>query len=571
MAIRKFRSKMKPIVFIITLAFALSSLIAAYYTMSSQLAMKNYAFKVNGEKVDAVNIARAKNMISANLQNRGDDKVIETLAVDQVIEDELVQQMADNLKIKVSGSDVNKEYEAIESRVKDSEQFKRMLQAQGYTKATFKKEIERSLKRMQVLEQFAENAKVSDEEVLKMYNENKYSMFGGADFNTIKDGLKKSLMQTEGNREFYKQLQVMKKNMKLDDVREQFVNFEEKTQTVKDGVEFTNVDYSKIYVKLLANGVKPEDAALQAEQYMENQAKILNAAAGYNVAVDKDLPVLIRVEDAYEGIIEKTRAEVTYTDEDLMKFFKDNKANYDIYPSADAYISVVRVEPSQLDKDAAKASAEEIMKTLTVNNFADTAKAKSDDMSGAQGGDLGWFSQGDMVPEFDKAVFSGKVGEIYPEPVGTVFGQHIIYVTDRKDNEKQARASHILVKYKVSDVTMNEALKEIQETADKISSGDVTFADLPKDKYRGGTLFENISESGYIPGIGFNEELSKEIYKAPLQKVEVTKAGENIFVFQKTRENKYKSAEFSEVKDRVTDEYVNQKALGKIRLMLEGK
>ena len=218
MAIRKFRSKMKPIVIVITLAFALSSLIAAYYTMSSQLAVKNYAFKVNGEKVDAVNIARAKNMISANLQNRGDDKILETLAVDQAIEDELVQQMADNLKIKVSGSDVNREYETIENRIKDKEQFQRMLQAQGYTKASFKKEIERSLKRMKVLETFAENAKVSDDEVLKMYNDNKYTMFAGADFETIKDGLKKSLMQTEGNREFYKELQNMKKNMKLDDV-----------------------------------------------------------------------------------------------------------------------------------------------------------------------------------------------------------------------------------------------------------------------------------------------------------------------------------------------------------------
>ena len=123
MAIRKFRSKMKPIVIVITLAFALSSLIAAYYTMSSQLAVKNYAFKINGEKVDAVNIARAKNMISANLQNRGDDKILETLAVDQAIEDELVQQMADNLKIKVSGSDVNREYETIENRIKDKDQF----------------------------------------------------------------------------------------------------------------------------------------------------------------------------------------------------------------------------------------------------------------------------------------------------------------------------------------------------------------------------------------------------------------------------------------------------------------
>ncbi len=372
MAIRKFRSKMKPIVIVITLAFALSSLIAAYYTMSSQLAVKNYAFKINGEKVDAVNIARAKNMISANLQNRGDDKILETLAVDQAIEDELVQQMADNLKIKVSGSDVNREYETIENRIKDKDQFQRMLQAQGYTKASFKKEIERSLKRMKVLETFAENAKVSDDEVLKMYNDNKYTMFAGADFETIKDGLKKSLMQTAGNREFYKELQNMKKNMKLDDdnkytmfagadfetikdglkkslmqtagnrefykelqnmkknmklddVREQFAGFEEKVKTTKDGIDFTNVDYSKLYVQFLGEGMNPEDAELQLDKVLDYQAKILNSAKSYGVEVDENLPVLIRVEDAYEGIAEKVKSQITYNDEDLIKYFKDNK------------------------------------------------------------------------------------------------------------------------------------------------------------------------------------------------------------------------------------------------------
>ncbi len=571
MAIRKFRSKMKPIVIIITLAFALSSLIAAYYTMSSQLAMKNYAFKVNGEKVDIVNVMRAKNMISANLQNRGDDKIIETLAVDQAIEDELIQQMADNLKIKASSKDVNNEYEAIEANVKDKEQFKRMLQAQGYTKASFKKEIERSLRRMRVLEMFAENAAVSDEEVLKVYNENKYSMFGGAEFETVKDNLKQSLKQVKGNREFYKEMQSMKEKMKFDDAREQFAAFEEKTETVKDGVEFTNVDYSKIYVRLLANGVNPQEIVAQADTYMANQAKILKAAEEYKIEVDNNLPVLIRAEDAYEKIVEKARAQVTYNDEDLMQFFKDNKASYDVYPSADSYISVLRVEPSQLDKDAAKAKAEELKKTLTVNNFADTARKNSEDGSAAQGGDLGWFSQGDMVPEFDKAVFSGKVGEIYPEVVGTVFGQHIIYITDRKDDEKQARASHILIKYKASDATVNEALKAAEDTAAKISSGEITFADLPKDKYAGGTLIENISESGYIPGLGFNEQLAGEIYKAPLNKVEAKQIGGNIFLFQKTRENQFKSAEFSEVKERVQDEYINQKTFEMLKLMLNEK
>ena len=569
MAIRKFRSKMKPIVIVITLAFALSSLIAAYYTMSSQLAVKNYAFKVNGEKVDAVNIARAKNMISANLQNRGDDKILETLAVDQAIEDELVQQMADNLKIKVSGSDVNREYETIENRIKDKEQFQRMLQAQGYTKASFKKEIERSLKRMKVLETFAENAKVSDDEVLKMYNDNKYTMFAGADFETIKDGLKKSLMQTEGNREFYKELQNMKKNMKLDDVREQFAGFEEKVQATKDGIDFTNVDYSKLYVQFLGEGMKPEDAEVQLDKVLDYQAKILNAAKSYGVEVDENLPVLIRVEDAYEGIAEKVKSQITYNNEDLMKYFKDNKGRYDIYPSADAYIAILRTEPSQADKDAAKAKAENIMKKVTVNNFADTAKAESDCPSASRGGDLDWFGKGQMVPEFEKAAFEGKVGEIYPEVVGTQFGQHIIYVTDKNEAENKVKASHILVSYKVSEETMKEALAEAQKAAEKISSGEITFKDLPRDKYTGGELFEKISETGYIPGIGFNEELAGAVYKAPLQKVETLRMGDDVFLFQKTRENKYKSAEFSEAKDRVANEYVNEKSLEKLKLIFE--
>ena len=65
-------------------------------------------------------------------------------------------------------------------------------------------------------------------------------------------------------------------------------------------------------------------------------------------------------------------------------------------------------------------------------DFADVAKQHSNCPSGARGGDLGEFSPGQMVKEFDEAVFSGEVNKILG-PVQTQFGYHLIEVTDRTD------------------------------------------------------------------------------------------------------------------------------------------
>lgn len=63
-------------------------------------------------------------------------------------------------------------------------------------------------------------------------------------------------------------------------------------------------------------------------------------------------------------------------------------------------------------------------------SFEDTAKANSSCPSGAQGGDLGEFGEGQMVPEFDKAVFTGEVG-VVQGPIQTQFGYHLLEVTSR--------------------------------------------------------------------------------------------------------------------------------------------
>lgn len=63
-------------------------------------------------------------------------------------------------------------------------------------------------------------------------------------------------------------------------------------------------------------------------------------------------------------------------------------------------------------------------------NFAELARQHSSCPSSAQGGELGSFGPGMMVPEFDKVVFSAPVNEVQG-PVKTQFGYHLVLVTSR--------------------------------------------------------------------------------------------------------------------------------------------
>lgn len=65
-------------------------------------------------------------------------------------------------------------------------------------------------------------------------------------------------------------------------------------------------------------------------------------------------------------------------------------------------------------------------------DFAALAKQHSKCPSGQQGGDLGEFGKGMMVPEFDQVVFSAPINEVQG-PVKTQFGYHLLEVTERKD------------------------------------------------------------------------------------------------------------------------------------------
>jgi len=82
---------------------------------------------------------------------------------------------------------------------------------------------------------------------------------------------------------------------------------------------------------------------------------------------------------------------------------------------------------------ATEKDAQEVLAEIKKGaDFATVARAKSTDGSARDGGDLGYFTRGDMVAEFSDAAFEMKPGEISKTPVKSQFGWHIIKVEDRR-------------------------------------------------------------------------------------------------------------------------------------------
>ncbi|MBZ5590861.1 MAG: peptidylprolyl isomerase [Acidobacteriia bacterium] len=128
-------------------------------------------------------------------------------------------------------------------------------------------------------------------------------------------------------------------------------------------------------------------------------------------------------------------ANVKVDDATAQQYYEQHKSEYE---SVHARHILIRTKGSQLALPAGKkeltdeealAKAQEIRKKLLAGeDFATLAKAESDDtQSGAKGGDLGTFKHGQMVAEFEKAVFDLPAGQT-SEPVKTKFGYHLIKV-----------------------------------------------------------------------------------------------------------------------------------------------
>lgn len=126
---------------------------------------------------------------------------------------------------------------------------------------------------------------------------------------------------------------------------------------------------------------------------------------------------------------------VKVSDKEAEDYYNKNKEEFNEKESVHARHILVKTE------DEAKAIITD-MKSLKgdalKDKFIELAKTKSTGPSGPKGGDLGFFTKGQMVPEFNDKVFSMDIGSITTEPVKTQFGFHVIYLEDKKSEKVRA-------------------------------------------------------------------------------------------------------------------------------------
>lgn len=576
MAIRKFRKQMKPIIWFVTILFVLSGSYLTIMNLKGSMSSggATYAFKLDGEKISKLEVERTKaTMIdgySKYLGDKIDRSLIDIIAFNEVVNKNITLKIANDLKVKVPGSEVSEQYDRIESSIGNREQFKRMLQVQGYTRKSFKEELEKNLIVAKTLEKIRENVVLTEDEIKEFYDENQYTMFNGKKLDEVKDSIVKELKEIKGNEEYAVLLEQYRNKIKLDNIADEYFAYVEKPELESDGFVVTNLDMARKTLQnlFLTNGDR-EKARELSKEYYDNQFKLAKEAVARGIKIDENLPLDYKFAEYNRELFENIKNSLNPTDEQLKEFFNKNRMAYDVFPSSDAYIAILKVDPSEADKAAAKEKANELLKKLTVENFADMARENTDEPN-SNGGDLGWFSKKDMVEPFQKAVFEGEVGKIYPEPVETVFGQHLIYIADRNDEEERARASHILVTPKISQETLEQKEKELGALKAKLIENKVKFEDLAKenkDVLHSG-LYSNINDAGYIPNLGYNSDLTKLIFKAPLNKIETAVINDTIFIFEKVKEVKYKAADFNENKAKIKDDYLNYQSQEEMKKLI---
>lgn len=118
---------------------------------------------------------------------------------------------------------------------------------------------------------------------------------------------------------------------------------------------------------------------------------------------------------------------VKVSDKKLKKYYEENKGEYKEPESVHARHILVK---EQTEADDIVKDLKSLKGTALKEKFIELAKAKSVGPSKVDGGDLGTFAKGKMVPEFNEEVFKMKVGTI-SKPVKTQFGYHVIYLEEK--------------------------------------------------------------------------------------------------------------------------------------------
>jgi peptidyl-prolyl cis-trans isomerase C len=215
-----------------------------------------------------------------------------------------------------------------------------------------------------------------------------------------------------------------------------------------------------IGTKLLMDEAVRRNAAIAEEAVEEQFAKVVEQVGGadafrqalaqqrideaaFREQLKQGARVDLLIREAVKGVSDPT-------EDQIKAYYEEHKEDFERGERVLAQHILVTPDGTE---DASKADARRKIDAIRERvasgaDFSDEAAAHSMCPSGSEGGSLGWFSRGMMVPEFDQAVFAMKVGDV-SDIVETQFGYHLIFKTD---HEEPAAASYDEARSKVLEL-----------------------------------------------------------------------------------------------------------------------
>lgn len=240
----------------------------------------------------------------------------------------------------------------------------------------------------------------------------------------------------------------MSHGMTMEEIKQNLPKLEEKALDQAIGAKLLLDRSQQLDVPVTAADIDAEVAKVVTQVGGEENFKKALEAQGiseieFRKELEKGAKVNRLVEQACAGVPEPTEDEVA-------AFFEAHK---------DEFVTAPQVLCQHILVKGTSAEAFEKIRAIReriVNDgadFAEEAKKNSDCPSGREGGSLGWFGRGMMVPEFDKVAFEMKKGDV-SDIVTTQFGYHIIYKADQKGGEAQTLVD---VHDQIKDLLRHEA------------------------------------------------------------------------------------------------------------------
>lgn len=281
---------------------------------------------------------------------------------------------------------------------------------------------------------------------------------------------------------------------------------------------------------------------------------------------DYQLPDRVRVayiEVSPESFME--RAQVA--EEEIRAYYEENLERYKDKKQVKARHILFRLEQdaSQEEEDEVRERALEVLqKAGEGEDFAELARTYSEGPTSDKGGELGYFSEGDMVKPFEEAAFAMQPGDI-SEPIRTPFGFHIIKVEDVKDprikplDEVQGEIREALLGTAAADMAHEKALTLIDQMPYDVDLENYAAEqDVPIEK----TPF--FSRDQEVPGIGGDDRLREVIFSLDLNYVsDVIEHNGMFYIFQVIEEKPSELPGLEEVAEKVRTDLMLELARGK--------